>query len=458
MVELLISLAKFIALLIFMYVALVVWDVSAPPLRRLRRRAVLVLRRAIGPTRLSWQEWVTGRALQRVQNAVMHMELVVPGAPRTPGPLTREWCGVVEAVKAWCRFAPWAFVVHATKLFVLVVALFNVGTIVAGVRYLVDHPPVSQTPTQPDCLRADHAVVHLNGPAADAIKACRGPVLDPLATVWGWGRDAVGWLRETADAAMTGPGTDPVRTATVLIIVVLLVMFTKVMLRAAPFLRRVNDAEENGRRSDIRDARERVPRSVQGGETARWQPVVVLLVVCGSLGRAYKRLEPGDVLYAPRVSLKAAERAVWSAWRTRHGSVRRDRRGELKEHAAKVVGALRAMEARQDTAADTGKVFEDTAAMLLKIAQRYAAGRTLELLDTEDLEDVTPVVSREWLRLVALGVIVTGTVVGATAVGMPDGAATPLIGVVSVAAWGVLYGGRMVGTELVDVMRGQSRG
>ncbi|MFF3710341.1 hypothetical protein [Streptomyces phaeochromogenes] len=458
MIELLISLVKFVVFLIFITVALLAWDVSAPLLRRLRRWALRMLRHGAEPIGRRWQVWVTRRALRRVRNAVANLEPVVPGAPLLPGPLTREWCGVVEAVRTWCAFAPWMFVVHAIKLFVLVVALFNIGTIVAVTMYVVENPPGSQPSAQPDCLRTDQTDAYLSKSAADTDRACRGPVLDPLATVWGWGRDVVGWLRETALPAMTEPGADPVRTATVLVIAALLVMFGQAMLGALPFLRHVNDAEENGRRPVIRDAREALPPPVRGGETARWQPVVALLVVCGSLGRAYKRLEPGHVLHAPRASLKAAERVVWTAWRTRHGRVRRDRRGELKEHAAKVVGALRAMEAKQDSAADTGKVFEDTAAMLLQIAQRYAEGRTLELLDSEQLEDVTPVVSREWVRLVALGVIVTGVVAGATAAGMPESAATPLIGVVSLAAWGVLYGGRMVGTGLVDVMRGQSRG
>lgn len=80
------------------------------------------------------------------------------------------------------------------------------------------------------------------------------------------------------------------------------------------------------------------------------------------------------------------------------------------------------------------------------------------LLDSKDLKDAKPAASWEWVRLVALGVIVTGTVAGATAAGMPEGATTPLIGVVSLAAWGVLYGGRIVGAGMVDVMRGQSRG
>lgn len=396
--------------------------------------------------------------MRRVQLAMVHLEPGVPGTPGVPGALTRGWSTVVEAVKAWCAFAPWAFVVHAVKLAALVLALFNVGTIVAVAKYVVENPPGSQPPAQPDCLRVDQVDVDPTGPEADAVKECGGgPVLDPIASLWHWGLDMVGWVRETAAPAVTEPGADPVRTATVVTVAVLLVMFAKTMLGAAPFFRRVNDAEENGRRPSARQLRERQPRPVRGGETARWQPVVVLLVVCGSLGRAYKRLEASHVLDAPRVSLKAAERVVWVAWRTRHGRVRRERRGELKEHAAKVVGALRAMEARQDSAADTRLVFEDTAAMLLKIALRYAEGRTLDLLDSKDLKDVTPAVSREWVRLVALGVIVTGTVAGAMAAGVPEGAATPLIGVVSLAAWGVLYGGRMVGTDLVDVMRGQSR-
>jgi hypothetical protein len=115
------------------------------------------------------------------------------------------------------------------------------------------------------------------------------------------------------------------------------------------------------------------------------------------------------------------------------------------------------MEARQDGEADTSRVLEDTAVMLLKIAQRYAEGRTLALLDAEELQNVTPAQSREWMRLISLGLIVTGTVTGALIAGLPDAAATPLIGVISLLAWSILYGGRMVGSDLVDVMRGQSR-
>ncbi|MFD3418901.1 hypothetical protein [Streptomyces decoyicus] len=154
------------------------------------------------------------------------------------------------------------------------------------------------------------------------------------------------------------------------------------------------------------------------------------------------------------MSMAAAERAVWSAWQVRHDRMRRTRRHEMKEHAALVVGALRAMEAKQ---ADTGQVFEDTARMLLKIAQRYGEGRTLALLDPEDLAGITPVVNREWVRLAILGGVVVGAAVGANLLGVPDSASGPPIGIVSLITVGVLCGARLVGADLIDVMRGQSR-
>ncbi|MEV5126603.1 hypothetical protein AB0K49_28020 [Streptomyces decoyicus] len=155
--------------------------------------------------------------------------------------------------------------------------------------------------------------------------------------------------------------------------------------------------------------------------------------------------------------MAAAEEAVWSAWQARHDRMRRARRHEMKEHAALVVGALRAMEAKQDSEADTGQVFEDTARMLLKIAQRYGEGRTLALLDPEDLAGITPVVNREWVRLAILGGVVVGAAVGANLLGVPDSASGPLIGIVSLITVGVLYGARLVGADLIDGMRGQSR-
>ncbi|MEV8404261.1 hypothetical protein AB0R12_00245 [Streptomyces niveus] len=443
MIDLLIQLAWLVVCLIIFCVTLVVWDVSAPLRRRMR----------IGHR---WQVWVTARAMRRVRNAVVHLAVPgVPVVPEVPWVLTRRWSGVVEAVKAWYALMPAALVMHMIKLFALIVALLNVGTIVAAAKYVVENPPGSKTPAQPNCRRAGQIDAYLDGPAAYPVTQCE-PGLDPLASLWVVCRDAVQWVGARVGPAVTDPWADTIGTAKVLTVIVLLVMGVPFVRATVPVLRRILDVDENGRRPW--DHREMGPRPVRSAEVTRWQPVVVLLAVCGSVGLAYKQMESRSVLNPPRVSLKAAERVVWDAWRVRHGRVRRDRRGQLKEHAAQVVGALRALEARQDSGADPGKVFEDTAAMLLKIAQRYAEGRTLALLDPEELEHVTPAVSRERVRLLAFGVIVTGTVAGAMAVpGMTEQAATPLIGVVSLVTWSVLYGGRVVGAGLVDVMRGQSR-
>jgi Mn2+/Fe2+ NRAMP family transporter len=78
-------------------------------------------------------------------------------------------------------------------------------------------------------------------------------------------------------------------------------------------------------------------------------------------------------------------------------------------------------------------------------------------LDPEDLAGITPVVNREWVRLAVLGGVVVGAGLGANLLGVPDSASGPLIGIVSLITVGVLYGARLVGTDLIDVMRGQSR-
>ncbi|MFJ2162858.1 hypothetical protein [Streptomyces sp. NPDC087856] len=452
MVGLLISLVKLIGLLLLYYVVTTAWDMSA----MLRRRAALgtreLLRRGIGPIGRRWQVWVDTQATRRLTGAVEHLEAVVPGVP------TRQWFALVEAVRAWTTFMPAAFVAQGIKLFVLFVALFNVGTIVVGVRYMVMHPPGSEP--APPCVDATRTGGHGHAVDADTAKECRVATLDPLGELWGAGRDAVGWARSAVGPLVTDPWADPMGTARALTALFLLVMVLLAMRVAVSLYRRASDSAGSPRpsaRPRIRQPRSASSQTVRGGESARWQPVVVLLAMCRSVGLARRQLENRDVLHPPRISLKAAERVVWSAWRTRHGRVRQPRRGDLRKHAAKVAGALRAVEARQDNDADTVKVFEDAAALLLKIAQRYAEGRTLALLDPDDLCGVIPAPSREWVRLPAFGLIVTGTAAGALMAGLPEAAVAPLIGVVSLAAWSALYGGRMVGADLVDVMRGQSR-
>lgn len=409
------------------------WQSAKPAGRRIRH---FVHHQLVGPIQTRHEQYVMERAMHRVRQAVMHLDPVVPSVP-TPG-----WAAMVQALKAWCTFAPWSLAVRVGTLIAVGWALLNVGKVVAIAREM-NLPPDRKAPQSTD-----------------------DPQPDPLHWLWGEGRDAVNWGRETlvpdVTSALTDPMSNPTETATTAVAVVLLVMLIRGILATVPTFRSINDPAGNTPANTSRTPHghrqpSRRPRSHGVDPAAQWRPVAALLVTCGHLGRASKELESGRVLEAPRVSLKSAEQVVWGAWKTRHGDVRRSRRRELKDHAAKVAGVLRAMEARQDRDADTAKVFHDTAVMVLKVAQRYAEGRTLALLDPADLEGVEPVVSREWLRLVALSAIVTSVTAGALLAGLPDAALVPLTGAVSLIAWAALYGGRMVTADLVDVMRGQSR-
>ncbi|MFC9617906.1 hypothetical protein [Streptomyces sp. NPDC056938] len=395
-------------------------------------------RETFEPVGNRWRAWATRQAERRITNAVVHLEPIAPDTSR------REWQGIVEAVKAWCAYVPLMVLWHVVKLTVLLVLLFNIGAIMTTLT----HSPQRTPWFVPSCWKLELAK---DGSGAGD---CEPKGAGPLAALWAPGRETVTWVGESVAKAVTDPWEAPVRTITTAVAVVLLVMLTVIVCALVPTLRHFF-AEKGGRYAQ--EPRESRAGTDLARELGRWRPVVVLLTVCGNIGHTYRQLESSDVRNAPRVSLKPAERVVHAAWRTRHGRVRFARRHELAEHAARVVGAIRAMESRQDRDADTKKVLEDTSAMLLKISERYAAGRTLELLDPEDLEGSKPVVSREWLRAAFMATAVVGVTAGALAAGLPEGAATPLIGATSLIAWGIAYGGRMVGSGLVDVMRGQSR-
>lgn len=439
--------------LALIYGVFVAWAWAAPILSALGSRAERVIKRGVESLERRWDERVTAHAMQRVSNALVHLSPAAPGVP------TRGWLAVVKAAEAWTSFIPLVLVTQLFKIFLLVLALFSLGPIVTVVRHLVEHQPGEEGKRQRDCAGLGPAVDHEDAAGGGFFGECRsGP--GPLAPLGNAGREVAEHMWSALTSVVADPWGDPVATTKVTITFTVLVMVILVIWVTASLLFRAGDAREYRRAilqsTEAGDELRRESSPLR--ETARWQPVIVLLAVCSSVGLACRQLESRDALSAPRVSLKAAERAVWSAWRTRHGRARLARRNDLKRHAAEVVGALRAMEARQDSEADTAKVFEDTAVMLLKIAQRYAEGRTLALLDPDDLANVTPAHSREWVRLLTLGLIVTGAATGALTAGLPDAAATPLIGAVSLLAWTLLYGQRMVGTDLLDVMRGQSRG
>ena len=166
--------------------------------------------------------------------------------------------------------------------------------------------------------------------------------------------------------------------------------------------------------------------------------MVVLVLTAVECAREYKQLEtaaPGDDV--PRISLRAVERVLWQAPRTRRGKVRVHQERATKAHIARVVGALRAAEAQQDS--DPKKALQDLTIMLLTIAERYAEGKVSQLLDEDQIGDAEPAVHREHLRVVAVGGAVVLTMTGAALAGLPEAALTALLPVVVVVAVILFY-------------------
>ncbi|BAJ29064.1 MULTISPECIES: hypothetical protein [Kitasatospora] len=102
----------------------------------------------------------------------------------------------------------------------------------------------------------------------------------------------------------------------------------------------------------------------------------------------------------PRL-LRACERAVRQA-RNRRGTVPRfsHRQRALKDHAGRVVAALRVAESGLDTYPELARC--DLAAKLHSIAEAYVEGRLGALLPESDLKDVQPLRGFETTRLIAL--------------------------------------------------------
>ncbi|MGW8375454.1 hypothetical protein [Streptomyces sp. ODS28] len=425
---------------------LYLFKVIKPRIRHIGRAGTRIFRRRVVEP---WNDRAEEKARLHIRHAVLHLETLVPGVP------TRSWSGMVTAVTRWCRYAELTAIWHAVVMGFFAWCLFQIGEVGTVIRYAMNHPPGSNPQAGPGCWMAEH-------PDATSTEQCRTDELDPLAALWRAIRDLVEWMRDTAvpsaSSAVTKPLGDPAGTLTILAVAALVLTLLSALRAALPTFQSLNKSPQNANNPANQWNYRAAPRSRDKPlEERQWRPVVELLSVCGTVGTEYKRQESRRPLECPDITLKAAERVVWTAWRARHGRVRRERRRQLKQHAAQVVGALRAMEDRQYSSADPRKTLEDTAAMLLKIAQRYAEGRTLALLDPADLEDIEEAVNREWMRATAMGVGVTVIATGFLVSDLPEPAATPLIGTLSLLLWMALYGGRIKDSSLIDIMRGQSR-
>ncbi|MGW7170728.1 hypothetical protein ACWGH3_36715 [Streptomyces sp. NPDC054884] len=212
------------------------------------------------------------------------------------------------------------------------------------------------------------------------------------------------------------------------------------------------------------------PRQTRRREAAdaaalNW-PVVALSVCAIQCGRAHHELQreseaPTGVLERRPVSVKQVEYVIKQAWRTRYPAspfsrVRHHERKALKQHAERVVAALRNVESRQYSA--PSEALPELATMLLVIAERYAQGRVSQLLDDEQLADVQIVRDWAWLRLLFGSVLITVALVGVAQIGLPDTAVAPVVALIITMILSMVYRGRLPGLgDLIDITRGADR-
>ncbi|WP_406504111.1 hypothetical protein [Streptomyces sp. NBC_01602] len=422
----------------------------------LRRAAMWVHARTLGRATRRWVRWST-------RTAVRHLAWARRGFGQDEAWLFPRSHAVWSAVSSWYSSRPLAVIAYVVKAGVFLLITVNIGVIIAhlvtGTADLWEESERTAAPWwAPGGITGE--------PPATGAGSQR---LNPLAILLAGLRRVGTAIADKASpyvSALTDPLGRPAEAIIGALGLVLTVMVLMALRLAWAALWHQPQSAKQVRgpyyvAPSPRFALFRSLLSLRVGANRRNRPVVALVNCLARVGAARNCHRWSQLnripLTAPRVHLADAEEVVWSAWRTRHTAIRGVLKAKHKEHAAEVVGALRAMEIRQDTEADRGQVFEKMAGMLAKIAERYAQGRTLALLDPEDLREGSKAINREWVRLVILGVAVVGSAVGASTLGASDAVIAQVVGIVSLIMVGLLYGSRLAPTDLMDVVRGQSR-
>ncbi|MBM4794597.1 hypothetical protein HXP44_21655 [Streptomyces sioyaensis] len=415
---------------------------------RVRAFVVSLRARVVALVTLGWVRVMRKAVRARARSTGRYLAWARRGFGPSANRLFPPSYAVRTAVARWYESIPAAFLLYVVKAYVFLQVTLNAGALVTALtRGTVD-------------------LWERSGEAAEAHGA-----IDPLASTVATFRRVAEVIADTATpylSALADPLGRPRDATTAVVAVVLMVgalMAVRAVLVAVGFLAPPTRYQQEKKTAHTdptpRFAATRALLSLRVGEARKNRPVVDLVRCLARVGYARRHhlqmAEIREPLAAPRVHLTEAERVVWSAWRTRHPAVRGVQAARFKQHAADVVGALRAVEARQDSDADTKAVFDEMARLLAKIAERYAQGRTLALLDPNDLEGVTAAVNREWVRLVILGAGVCGVAVGGTLLNLPDQVTAQVTGVSALVLVALLYGVRLAPTDLMDVVRGQSR-
>ncbi len=359
---------------------------------------------------------------------------------------------ITEAALKWWRAALWAIPARALGLLILVYCTANLEAIVDFIR----NPPKYN-----DDLPRDTASGSGHSYAPDA------PPPDPLSALFRGMKDAAAWIiHKVADGVSAierlwslAPSWGIFTPLTYLVLILSILLALKALYPFAIALtngaRQIPPENSNRQRSP---RRARHPATVD--DEARYRPVVVLLLTAADCARTWRAWGQGSPLNTPRVSVRRAEYVIRNAWRTGCGynswSERARQRHALKAHAAKVIGALRTVEARQYTDPDIGMALQELADMLLTIAERYAEGRIGQLLD--DVDTVEAATDYEWLRLLGVGAFGVGALVAASMANLPEEANGVLVGMALLLAGSWLFRHRLTHPmDLIDVLRGADR-
>ncbi|MGW2867690.1 hypothetical protein [Kitasatospora sp. NPDC001225] len=186
---------------------------------------------------------------------------------------------------------------------------------------------------------------------------------------------------------------------------------------------------------------------------ADWSGVAVLIASATACARAHQHwTERPSLDTVPRVSMRAAEKVVRQAYRSRGYRLRSHQRKAAKEHAAKVIGALRADEVA--LISEPAPALKRLTVKLSTITDRYVEGRVGELLPEVHLAEVTPAPDREVWRWLAVGSVGIALTLGVTFLDVPGEIKNPVMNVaIMLVGIKVLHWGRPSAADALGLFR-----
>ncbi|MFJ6354988.1 hypothetical protein ACIQKB_36725 [Streptomyces sp. NPDC092046] len=175
-------------------------------------------------------------------------------------------------------------------------------------------------------------------------------------------------------------------------------------------------------------------------DARRWQPVVAIVRVVGACGAVQGKSGPAraEALRNVALGMKTVVKELERVPRLSCLGRRADRRRTARQHVDRVVRRLGA--AHDAVHRDGDPALAPLAALLASVAERYAEGRVLGLLEEDQLRGFpAPRKEAEWIRLAALAFVVAAGALGAGLLAMSDPVTMVLILSAGVLGVAILY-------------------